>query len=101
MYGLVEVSVTVIRKAYRFLKSDPSLNPEENAEKKPFKNVKEALKDNKCIFTKEQLEALTEILSEIVYASYISTSETMLIKIEIAGIIQDIIEFYEHEPEIA
>ena len=33
MYGLVEVSVTVIRKAYRFLKSDPSLNPEENAEK--------------------------------------------------------------------
>lgn len=59
MYGLVEVNVTVIRKAYRFLKSDPSLNPEENAEKKPFKNVKEALKDKKCIFTKEQLEALT------------------------------------------
>lgn len=100
MYGLVEVNVEVIRKAYRFLQSDDSIS-ELSSDKKPFQNVKQALSDKKCIFTKEQLVVLSEILSEIVYASHISTSNHMLIKIEIAGIIQDIIEFYEVTEQVA
>lgn len=98
MYGLVEVDIEIIRKAYRFLVNDPSLSGGQT-DKKLFKNVKEALSDKRCIFTKDQLESLAEILSEIVYASYLSQNGNMLIKIEIAGIIQDIIEFYEPESE--
>lgn len=105
MYGLVEVEVGIVRKAYRFLKNDKKICGEMEMRKSTpsiFKRIKglmssenEKQKTTDEIYSIEQRRQIREILAEIVYASYISTSEHMMIKIEIAGIIQDIIDMYE------
>lgn len=105
MYGLVEVEVGIVRKAYRFLKNDKKVCGEmEICKSSPsfFKRIKDLMatenekqKTSQEIYSIEQRRQIREILAEIVYASYISTSEHMMIKIEIAGIIQDIIDMYE------
>lgn len=96
MYGLVEVDVSIVRKAYRFLKNDTSIEQED---KSGIMNTIRGLMGNGVDkvqpYNNIQCRQVREILADIVYASYISSSEYIMIKIEIAGIIQDIIELYE------
>lgn len=112
MYGLVEVKVSIVRKAYRFLKNDKRLSDDEDEGNKssflskikglmrPVNEKAKTYNKEDEIYSIEQKRQIREILAEIVYASYISTSEHMMVKIEIASIIQDIIDLYSEKHKV-
>lgn len=100
MYGLVEVHTDTVKQAYRLIKGDCSKMEEEqvvNSNTLFKKRVNKEKSSN--VFNEKQKQHLKEILEDLVYASYISSNEFMLIKVEIAGIIQDIICTYTEEME--
>lgn len=83
MYGLIEVHTDTIKRAYTVLK-------------KQCKDIEETgnlnlENDEDCVFTIEQRKHLKGILEDILYASYISSNDLLLIKLEIAGLIQDVL----------
>lgn len=101
MYGLVEVHTETVKKAYRLIKGDNSKLAEHPVVNSATLFKKRVNKDkSNDVFSDEQKQHLKEILEDLVYASYISSNEFMLIKVEIAGIIQDIICAYTEQMEI-
>lgn len=95
MVGYIEIDIEHVRKAYRYITSDTSLDTGIQEGERAFQNVRPASDDSECIFTKQQLETMSRILEDVVYATYLSTRPSVLVELDLAGIIQDINEFYD------
>lgn len=83
MYGLIEVHTDTIKKAYAILKK-------QCFELDNYGSLNNT-SDEDCVFNESQRKHLKAILEDILYASYISSNELLLIKVEIAGLIQDVL----------
>lgn len=96
MIGFVEVEISKIKEAYGFLKSDIENQSSESIDKK-IKNLSRIINTdsgcNKLFSHKEKLK-VKALLHELVYSSYVSTSDRMLLRIEVASLIQDIITLH-------
>lgn len=107
MIGFVEVKVDLIRRAYTYLEKDEEDSSSKINRHPLLASRVEAMSDiinngrgrrNKY-FKKEEKMKLQKILRETAYASFATESDTMLIRIEMASILQDIIKIYETSKE--
>ncbi len=105
MIGFVEVKVDLIRRAYTHLEKD-----DESSRLNQYPSLMNRVNDMSDIinhgrgkksgyFKKEDKMKLKKILRETAYASFVTESDTMLIRIEMASILQDIINIYEPKQE--
>lgn len=104
MIGLVEVDVEKIIQAYKYLKEDKDCIIKQN---KSFmdkliylSNVLDYSKKNKRkLFSNKEKIHIKQLLEELVYASLMRTKKTssMYLRIEVASIIQDILEAYSNQ----
>lgn len=103
MIGMVSVSTESVRLAYRYLEDDDDCKGDALSKNKNLKIRMEAITDiinasrgkRKGCFSKSDKVKLLKLLKEVAYASYASSDGTLLLRIEMANIIQDIIKFYE------
>lgn len=97
MIGFVEVEITSIKKAYSLLKNDINKQSTPRIDSK-IKNLSSIINQdagkNRLFSHKEKLK-VKALLHELVYSSYVSTSDIMLLRIEVASLIQDIISLHE------
>lgn len=107
MIGLVEISVEDILKSYTLLMRDTDTSERDKRfesrvrhlkniidnsagqHKKLFDMFSKSKKNRVCYYTQVHC-----ILEELVYASKLSVTRTMLVRIEMACLIQDILRHY-------
>jgi site-specific recombinase len=103
MIGLVEISVDDILKAYTLLIKDVELNSTQNQFKKRVDHLRDIIENSagrkRKVFNilKNDTATYTKVhtlLEELVYASKLSVSNTMLVRVEMASLIQDILRHY-------
>lgn len=104
MIGLVEISVTDIVKAYQMLMKEVDVNKSShNQFKKRVDHLRDIIENSagrkKRLFNILKNDTATynkvhTLLEELVYASKLSVSNTMLVRIEMASLIQDILRQY-------
>ncbi|ASV44197.1 hypothetical protein PBI_SCTP2_182 [Salicola phage SCTP-2] len=100
MIGFVEVDIKYIKKAYSFIKNydnEETISKNEKISEK-LEKVNDIMKvstGRKGFFNKKQRIKLKSLLEELVYSSYISSNEYIILRTELAGLIQDIIYLYE------
>ena len=97
MIGFVEVEISKIKKAYGLLKNDLKNQSSPSIDSK-IKNLSSIINHdagkNRLFSHKEKLK-VKALLHELVYSSYVSNSSVMLLRIEVASLIQDIISLHE------
>jgi len=98
MIGFVEVEISSIKKAYSLIKDDINNQSSPSIDDK-IKNLSriinnDAGKKQRMFSHKEKLK-VKALLHELVYSSYVSTSERMLLRVEVASLIQYIISLHE------
>jgi len=108
MIGFVEVKVDLIREAYQNLEKHKEHN-DSDWEKYPLlsnriNTISEIMensrgKKKRKYFHREDHEKLRKLLRETAYASFASEKDTMIIRIEMASIILDIIKIYKEIDE--
>lgn len=106
MIGFVDVKVDLIKKAYQLLEQDEELASFDMKSNALLMHRVETISDiintsrgrrRKGYFKKEDKLKLRKLLREVAYASYATESESMLIRIEMASIILDIVKIYEKQ----
>lgn len=103
MIGLVEISVSDIVKAYQLLMKEIDVNKSHNQFKKRVDHLRDIIENSagrkKRLFSILKNNTATynkvhTLLEELVYASKLSVSNTMLVRVEMASLIQDILRQY-------
>lgn len=102
MIGFVEVDIKHIKKAYNYLKTydNNDIKKDEELSNK-IDNLSNIISSNegtnKKIFQKKENKEVKDILEELVYSSFISYSNYIILRTELASLIQDIIYLYENK----
>ena len=93
MIGFVEVDIKKIKKAYGIIKHsmDEPTPQSVDIRVERLQNALSRERRNKNMFTKKERIKVKDLLKELVYASCVSSSKIMLLRIEVASLIQDII----------
>lgn len=96
MIGFVEVEIDKIRLAYNYLRRDED-TPTSPALDKKIKKLSQIINHDRGarLFSKRERLRVKMLLHELVYSSLVTTSDKMLLRIEVASLIQDIINLYE------
>lgn len=97
MIGFVEVEISNIKKAYSLIKNDIKNESSPSIDYK-IKNLSSIINNDagkRKIFSRKEKLKVKALLHELVYSSYVSTSERMLLRVEVASLIQDIISLHE------
>lgn len=104
MIGFVEVSVDLIKQAYQYLENDSEIVDENLKRNKLLSHRLSIMNDimntsrgkrSGMNFRNDEKVKLKRLLQEVAYASFATKNSTMLIRIEMASIILDIIKIYE------
>lgn len=102
MIGLVEIRVNNIVKAYKLLMEDEELKNTQGQFEKRVDHLRDIIEHNagrkKSNFfrhSKENYIKVNTLLEELVYASKLSATKTMLVRVEMASLIQDILRHYD------
>lgn len=100
MIGFVEVEIEKIKLAYNYLRSESS-TPTTPALNKKIKKLSQIIDNDRGakLFSKKEKLRVKLLLHELVYSSLVTTSDKMLLRIEVASLIQDIINLYDDNRE--
>lgn len=96
MIGFVEVEIDRIKKAYNYIKQDIDKPTPPEMEKK-LKKLSAIINNDsgRRLFSQKEKLRVKMLLHELVYSSLVTTANHMLLRIEVASLIQDIISLYE------
>jgi len=96
MIGFVEVEIDRIKKAYNYIKHDID-NPSPPEMEKKIKRLSAIINNDggKRLFSQKEKVKVTMLLHELVYSSLVTTANHMLLRIEVASLIQDIISLHD------
>jgi len=97
MIGFVEVEISKIKQAYSLLKNDMDNQSSPSIDEK-IKKLSMILNNDSGkhrLFSHKEKLKVKALLHELVYSSYVSTSKKMLLRVEVASLIQDIISLHE------
>lgn len=96
MIGFVEVEIEKIRKAYNFIKNDIENKAEIKVGRKADDLSRLLVSKKKCrLFSRREQLKVKNLLHELVYSSLVTESTKMLLRIEVASLIQDILILHE------
>lgn len=102
MIGFVEVDIEKIKKAYNLIKNDDDSEVSSHVNHKKLRRVTDIVNESKrgpSIFSRKEHIKVKKLLQELVYSSFISSSEYMILRVEVASLIQDIVYHYGDEDQ--
>lgn len=107
MIGFVEVDIEKIKMAYNLIKNNDDRDVSSHVNRKKLRRVSDIVNDTErgSIFSRKEEIKVKKLLQELVYSSFISSSEYMILRVEVASLIQDIVYHYEsgaplsHKPD--
>lgn len=100
MIGFVEVEIDRIKTAYNYIKKDID-NPSSPEMEQKLKKLSAIINNDsgKRLFSHKEKLKVKMLLHELVYSSLVTTANHMLLRIEVASLIQDIISLHESKKE--
>ena len=99
MIGFVEVDIKQIKKAYNLIKNNDEYDVNQHLNHHKLKRVTDIVNagTKRPIFSRKDQLRIKKLLQELVYSSFISSSDYMILRVEVASLIQDIIYHYNDE----
>lgn len=100
MIGFVEVDIEQIKKAYNLIKNDDDFDVNAHVSGNKIRRITDIVNADagrSSIFSRKERLKVKKLLQELVYSSFISTSDYMILRVEVASLIQDIVFHYENE----
>lgn len=97
MIGFVEVDIDKIKKAYNLIKNSDDDDVTTHVNSKKLRRISDIVNDTErgsSIFSRKEQIKVKKLLQELVYSSFISSSEYMILRVEVASLIQDIVYHY-------